>query len=100
MSNELVAPVASPLSFAVEEISTLSAQRRRPEETLADIVQLIRKRFRVDVCSVYLIEPDRSTLVLAATVGLRPEGIGRVRMQLDEGLTGLAAEQMRPIMVE
>ena len=38
-------------------------------------------------------------LVLGATVGLKPESIGRVRMRLDEGLTGLVAEQMTPVMV-
>src|SRR6202043_2613338 len=51
-------------------------------------------------CSVYLLEPDRANLVLAATVGLRPESVGRVRMGLDEGLAGLVAEELRPIMVE
>ena len=39
-------------------------------------------------------------LVLAATVGLRQESVGKVSMRLNEGLTGLAAEQLRPIVVE
>jgi starch phosphorylase len=86
--------------LTVDEIQHLTAQKRRPEETLADLVKLIQQRFQVDVCSVYLLEPDRSTLVLGATVGLRPESVGRVRMRLDEGLAGLAAEQLRPVMVE
>lgn len=67
---------------------------------LADVVRVIQKQFRSDVCSVYLIEPDRSTLVLAATVGLRAESVGHVRMRLDEGLAGLVAEELRPVMVE
>ncbi|WP_410968634.1 GAF domain-containing protein, partial [Salmonella sp. SAL4443] len=49
---------------------------------------------------VYLIEPDRANLVLAATVGLRPESVGKVRMGLHEGLAGLVAQELRPIMVE
>jgi starch phosphorylase len=89
---------AAPLSL--EEIGRLISQRGRPEETLANIVGLIRQRFVTDVCSVYLIEPDRRTLVLAATVGLRPESVGKVRMRIDEGLAGLVAEELRPIMVE
>src|SRR5262249_14499330 len=44
-------------------------------------------------------EPDRANLVLAATVGLRPESVGRVRMRLSEGLAGLVAEQLRPQFV-
>jgi starch phosphorylase len=84
----------------VDEIHHLTAQKRRPEETLTDLVRLIHQRFQVEVCSVYLLEPNRTTLVLGATVGLRPESVGRVRMRLDEGLAGLAAEQLHPVMVE
>src|SRR3954452_13345342 len=83
-----------------DEIGRVISQNGQPAETLSNIVQLIRERFGTDVCSVYLIEPDRANLVLAATVGLRPESVGRVRMRLDEGLAGLVAEDLRPIMVE
>ena len=37
--------------------------------------------------------------MLAATIGLRPESVGRVRMRLTEGLAGLVAEQLRPQVV-
>src|SRR5262249_8079243 len=57
------------------------------------------RRFKSDVCSAYLLEPDRATLVLAATVGLRPQCIGTLRMHLHEGLAGLVAEQVRPVAV-
>ena len=49
---------------------------------------------------MYLLEPDRTTLVLAATVGLREEGVGRVRMRTTEGLAGLIAESVRPVVVQ
>src|SRR4051812_8567503 len=83
-----------------EEINHVISSKGQPGETLANLVRLIRERFESDVCSVYLIEPDRANLVLAATVGLRPESVGRVRMGLNEGLAGLVAEDLRPIMVE
>ena len=38
--------------------------------TLMNVVALIAQRFHTDVCSAYLLEPDRSRLVLAATLGL------------------------------
>src|SRR5207244_8676883 len=41
----------------------------------------------------------RSSLVLAATIGLRPESVGRIRMPLSEGLVGLVAESTRPQVV-
>ena len=57
---------------------------------------MIQRHFQADVCSVYLLESDRSNLVLAATIGLRPESVGRVRMRVTEGLVGLVAEQLTP----
>ena len=86
--------------FTLEEIGRVPSLKGQPAETLANIVRLIQERFETDVCSVYLIEPDRANLVLAATIGLRPESVGRVRMALSEGLAGLVAEELRPIMVE
>jgi starch phosphorylase len=80
----------------LEEIGRLVSSSGNPSETLTNVVHLIRRRFDTDVCSVYLLEPDRSNLVLAATIGLRPESVGRVRMQLNEGLAGLVAEQLVP----
>jgi starch phosphorylase len=86
--------------LALDEIAYIVSQKGDPAETLANIVRLLQNHFRSDVCSVYLIQPDRANLVLAATVGLRPESVGQVRMKLQEGLTGLVAEQLRPIVVE
>ena len=88
------------LLWTLEEISHLVSGSGNPSETLTNIVNLIQQRFITDVCSVYLLEPDRTTLVLAATIGLSQEGVGRVRMRVTEGLAGLVAEQVRPIVVE
>ena len=65
-----------------------------------NVVALIAKRFGTEVCSIYLLEPDRANLVLAATVGLRPKCIGTLRLGLHEGLAGLVAEQVSPVSVE
>jgi starch phosphorylase len=87
------------LLWTLDEIGRLVSHSGNPSETLTNIVQLIQRRFETDVCSVYLLEPDRATLVLAATVGLRAESVGRVRMRLNEGLTGLVCESMQPLVV-
>jgi starch phosphorylase len=93
-------PQEGSLLWTLEEISRLVSHSGNPAETLTNIVQLIQRRFETDVCSVYLLEADRSTLVLAATIGLRPESVGRIRMRLSEGLAGLVGEQLRPQVVE
>src|SRR5258706_16300680 len=86
--------------LTLEEIANLAAEEGQPAETLMNVVALIAKRFETDVCSAYLLEPDRANLVLAATLGLRPQCIGVLRLALNEGLTGLVAEQVRPVAVE
>jgi len=85
--------------LTLEEIGNLAEESGKPAETLMNVVALIAARFQTDVCSVYLLEPDRANLVMAATVGLRPECIGTLRLTLHEGLAGLVAEQVRPVAV-
>src|SRR6476469_6567149 len=95
-STSSVETSESSLLWTLEEIGRLVSQRGDPSETLTNVVHLIQERCQTDVCSVYLLEPDRANLVLAATIGLRPDSVGRVRMALSEGLAGLVAEQLRP----
>ena len=83
-----------------EEITNLTQEEGKPADTLMNVVALIAARFRTDVCSAYLLEPDRSNLVLAATLGLHPKSIGKLRMPLSEGLAGLVAEQVLPVAVD
>src|SRR5215467_11851762 len=86
--------------LTMEEIGNLARESGKPAETLANVVALIARRFQTDVCSAYLLEPDRANLVLAATLGLRRECIGTLRLGLHEGLAGLVAEELRPVAVE
>ncbi len=88
------------LVLTVEEIANLAESGGKPADTLLNVVALIASRFRTDVCSAYLLEPDRNNLVLAATLGLHPRCIGKLRMPLNEGLVGLVAERVLPVAVE
>ena len=106
--NEEELPASVPASdprhssyvLTLEEIGNLAAEGGKPAETLMNVVALIGKRFKTEVCSAYLLEPDRTNLILAATVGLRPQCVGTLRMALHEGLAGLVAEQVQPVAVE
>src|SRR5437667_11655841 len=86
--------------LTLEDLGNLTRETGNPAETLMNVVALIAKRFGTDVCSAYLLEPDRASLVLAATLGLRRECVGSLRMAIHEGLAGLVAEQVRPVAVE
>jgi starch phosphorylase len=86
--------------LTLEQISNLAGEGGAPAETLTNVVALIARRFKSDVCSAYLLEPDRANLVLAATLGLRRECVGTLRLGLHEGLAGLVAEELRPVAVD
>ena len=51
-----------------EDFAKLTREEGKPAETLMNVVALIARHFGTDVCSAYLLEPDRANLVLAATV--------------------------------
>ena len=94
------AATAANYVLTLEEIGNLTREGGKPAETLMNVVALIARRFRTDVCSAYLLEPDRANLVLAATLGLRRECVGTLRLGLHEGLAGLVAEQVDYVAVE
>ena len=100
MSQAASARMDAHYVLTMEEIANLAAEGGQPAETLMNVVALIARRFETDVCSAYLLEPDRANLVLAATVGLNPACIGSLRMSLHEGLAGLVAEQVCPVAVK
>src|SRR5262245_11689704 len=97
--TDSAASYESTLLLTLGEITQLVVHSHDATETLSNIVHLIQRRFNTAVCSVYSLEPETGELVLGATVGLKAEAVGRVRMKLDEGLTGLVGEQLAPVMV-
>ncbi len=84
----------------LEDISSLILQSHDLEETLDNIVSLVARRMRSDVCSIYLLEDNGSALRLRASKGLSRKAIGKVTLQLGEGLTGLAAEERRVVAIQ
>ncbi|MCX5854896.1 MAG: GAF domain-containing protein, partial [Deltaproteobacteria bacterium] len=83
----------------IEDVGRIIADTHSPAEALREVAALIADRFFVDVCSIYVFDEDRNCLFLVATVGLNEESVGRIRMNLDEGLTGLVLEGMTPVFV-
>ena len=67
------------------------------EAFLQKIVEMVSEHMGSEVCSIYLFYDETEELVLKATRGLKPEAIGKVRLKLGEGLTGIAMKEMRPI---
>ncbi len=86
---------------ALEEIGNLAAEGGKPAETLMNVVALIGKRVLKRMCAPPIcLNRIGRTWILAATVGLRQQCVGTLRMALNEGLAGLVAEQVQPVAVE
>lgn len=64
---------------------------------LTEAVRRIANRLEVDVCSVYAVH-DHNSLVLTATMGLKQFSVGHVQMTFAEGLVGLVAQQLEPVL--
>src|SRR5918999_1346276 len=83
----------------LEDISRLITHSHDLQDTLQNIVTTVRDRTEAEVCSIYILDPQKKRLTLRATMGLDQESIGKVSMGIDEGLTGLVIENMDPVMV-
>ncbi|NOX54268.1 MAG: GAF domain-containing protein [Planctomycetes bacterium] len=83
-----------------EEIADLTSTERDKAVLLSKIVSTIGNYFQTDVCSLYLLNSTANELVLSATVGLRQDAIGKVRMKPGEGLVGLTAHKRKPVAVK
>ncbi len=81
----------------IGELSGLFVDTANLETFLQKIVGMISEHMQSDVCSIYLFYEDAQELVLRASKGLKPDSIGRVKLKLGEGLTGLALKELRPI---
>jgi phosphotransferase system, enzyme I, PtsP len=84
----------------IEDISAIGGEASTSlRETLDKIVGTIVAGMEVEVCSLYLFDPQRERLVLRATVGLEEESVGKVSMRVNEGLVGLVLERGEPVAV-
>ena len=80
-----------------QKISRLMVREMSLQEVLQGIVSLIVEFMECDSCLVYLL--DNSELVLCASNTPHPSTIGKVRLRLNEGLTGWVARERRLLAI-
>ncbi|MCK4882423.1 MAG: GAF domain-containing protein, partial [Candidatus Omnitrophica bacterium] len=85
------------LICGIGELCGLFGDSKSLEEFLQKTVEMIASHMKSDVCSIYLFYDDVQELILKATTGLNQNFIGDIRLKLNEGLTGLALKELRPI---
>lgn len=81
------------LTTLVQEISGAENAMSAMQTIVARLSQLMD----VPVCSLYLKSPSRSKLILAATQGLSESSVGKIKLNLNEGLVGVIASTKHPL---
>ncbi len=67
------------------------------DDVLHEIVRLVRDFLDCDSCLIYLVEDEE--LVLYASSEPNEQNIGKVRLRLNEGLTGWVARERRLLAI-
>src|SRR5690242_21220569 len=81
----------SDASTALEIIRSVSQTMQESASTrppLEAVVKLISEKMEVDVCSIYLWQPEAERLRLSASWGLNKDRLSDISMSAEEGLTG------------
>jgi phosphotransferase system enzyme I (PtsP) len=69
------------------------------ENLLGNIVVMIARHMRADVCSIYIYDDAKDELVLRANTGFQPQVIGKIRLKRGEGIAGTVFEKNEPVCV-
>jgi uroporphyrinogen-III synthase len=80
-----------------QRVSRLMARDMSLDGVLQEIVTLVKDFFICDSCLIYLVED--SELVLFASNDSNRSNLGRVRLRLNEGLTGWVARERRLLAI-
>ncbi len=81
------------LRSIVQEVSTA----KDLQSALDIIVNRVRDALHTQVCSIYLLDQEFHCHVLMASEGLNKDAVGRVSLELGEGLVGLVAKHAEPV---
>ncbi len=83
----------------IGEISALLSESPDLQGFLDRAVLMVAAHLHAQVCSIYLYDEDSRLLTLRSTHGLARKAVGRIQLEIGEGLVGKALKEMRPICV-
>jgi len=80
------------------DVAHLAATARTWDDLMGTVIDRAKAASRADVCSVYLTDRDGSGLTLAATSGLDQDAVGVARLEMGQGITGIAAQEQQTVI--
>lgn len=78
--------------LSLRHIATELSRQDSFEKAIESLVKNIAEAIHVDCCSLYLYHDERKIMRLSATEGLAKNAVGKVSMELNEGLVGFVAK--------
>lgn len=69
-------------------------------EALDIMVKRIANALATQACSIFLLDRQHGEYVLAATKGLNPDAVSKIRIPLNQGLIGLVGEREEPVNID
>lgn len=85
---------------ALREIVRLGTTAPTWDELMQLIVDRSTAAMQAEVCSLYLLDRDGAGLTLAATNGVDREHVGVARLEVGQGITGIAARDRQAVVSE
>ena len=82
----------------LEEVARLATSARTWDELMWTIIDRATAAADTEVCSVYLVDRDRSGVTLAATNGLDRDQVGVAHLPMGSGITGRVAQGGGPLV--
>ncbi len=81
-------------------ISSVLSESTDLQGFLDRAVVMVAEHLQAEVCSIYLYNDATRELVLHSTHGLHVDAVGKVKLELGEGLVGTSMKELRPICVD
>jgi phosphotransferase system enzyme I (PtsP) len=81
----------------ISELTDLLVSSLSVDNFLQKAVEMVAKYIGADVCSIYLYDESSIELYLAATTGLNPEAVGKIRLKGGEGIVGHCFLNLKPV---
>lgn len=88
------------ISFDIAVLNKMASRLSAADalnQVLNEVVEFVASIVECDSCMIYAVEGD--DLVLRASKNPHPDIIGRLKLQMGQGITGWVAEHRRPVAV-
>lgn len=85
------------LLYDIGDLTDLLISSLSVDDFLQRAVEMVARYLDADVCSIYLYDEPSGELYLAATTGLNPDAVNRVRMKVGEGIVGHCFLTLKPV---